>query len=493
MKVRVFRSKLSGKISCPSSKSYTHRAIAISSLCNGESRLKNVLISRDTLATLKCIVMLGTEVSIIENNVISNNFSDRLLTVEDLDRIRHVITSGGPVEVSNTQFELEISGKGGGVGFNAPNDVLPADNSGTTIRLLTSMCALVADGYSVLSGDASLRKRPMGDLIKALTQLGVNCFSTNTHFLPPLVVKGGGILGGHAQISGKISSQFLSSLLLAGVFSKQGISLEILGNQVSKPYIESTLHIMNHYGVKTDKDVNKVANDGILFHELASKSPDTGLDITAKYLIPKQMEYNPTDFQVPGDFSTAALLFSAAFLTESLITIANLDFKTPQGDMSIIDIITEMGGKININETNGTAVIDGRSELCKGVFDLNKTPDLLPVVAILALKAKGITKIHGISHARYKETDRVANIASQLVKFGAKVVETEDSIEILPPKMINNSDVQSFGDHRLFMAFTIAGLSTSSTTIDGADSVDVSYPNFVNDLRNMGAQIEYYD
>ena len=209
MKVNVKKSNISGVIQCPSSKSYSHRAIVISSLARGESLIKNVLLSRDTKATINCCRMLGVDLEL--------SFSDKFKKNSD---------------------DVTVRSKGGRGGFLTPNDVMPADNSGTTIRLLTSACALVPQGYSILTGDDSLRKRPMGDLIKSLNQLGVNCFSTNSNYLPPVVVKGGGIEGGITQISGQTSSQFISSLLLSGIFSKKGITIQVLGNQVSRPYIE---------------------------------------------------------------------------------------------------------------------------------------------------------------------------------------------------------------------------------------------------------------
>lgn len=493
MKIKVSKSSLSGEIICPASKSYTHRAIAISSLCSGRSKIKNILFSRDTIATLKCCIMLGTKVSIANKDDLFKNFSDKTLNISDIDALSVIPRNSDRRTNVHNEIEFIVEGIGGNSGFNTPADVLPADNSGTTIRLLTSMCSLVTQGYSVLSGDDSLRKRPMGDLINALSQLGVNCFSTNPNYLPPIIVKGGGIRGGIAKISGKISSQFLSSLLLSGVFSKQGIILEVLGPQVSKPYIDSTLHIMRQFGIKIQNEAESSLVPGILHQEIQAENDNPELQVSAKYSIHKDLAYKPTIFRIPGDFSTAALLFSSAFLTESALTIRNLDFNTPQGDMQIIDIIKEMGGKIDEDAASGVAKIEGASELEGRLFDLNKTPDLLPVIAVLSLKAKGNTTITGISHARYKETDRVSNIASQLIKFGAQVVEHPDSIEIKPPIQIKDASIQSFNDHRLSMAFAIAGLATNSSVIDGAGSVDVSYPGFVSDMRNVGARMEYIE
>jgi 3-phosphoshikimate 1-carboxyvinyltransferase len=183
------------------------------------------------------------------------------------------------------------------------------------------------------------------------------------------------------------------------------------------------------------------------------------------------------------------LLLSTAILTDGELTIDNLDFSLPQGDSDIINILKKMGADIIEDKNDGTVKITGTKMLDGGQFDLKDTPDLLPVVSILSLKSKKSVKITGISHARYKETDRVANIATQLVKFGAEVKEDFDSITIYPPKTIKSSSINSFDDHRLFMAFSIAALATEESTIYGAESVDVSYPHFVTDLKKLGAKI----
>ncbi|WP_148686691.1 3-phosphoshikimate 1-carboxyvinyltransferase [Candidatus Nitrosocosmicus hydrocola] len=462
MKVNVKKSNLSGKIQCPPSKSFSHRALVISSLALGKSLLNNVLLSRDTRATINCCKMLGVDLQLSGSNILPKN-SDN----------------------------ITVNSKGGQSGFMTPYDILPADNSGTTIRLLTSACALVPQGYSILTGDESLRKRPMGDLVKSLNQLGVNCFSANSNYFPPVIVKGGGIEGGITQINGQISSQFISSLLVSGIFSKKGITIQVLGNQVSKPYIESTIHVMKYFGVDIQherKDLGPVNSSQTSFGNL---DHDFGTQITEEYFIPPNLAYGARDFVVPGDFSTAALLMSAAFLSRGEMTINGLNFVMPQGDMTIIDIIRKMGGTIHVNMLTGSVKVDGNSKLEGGVFDLTKTPDLLPVLAVLSLVAKGETQINGISHARFKETDRVANIATQLSRFGASINEKKDSITIRPPAKINSTTIESFNDHRLFMAFVIAGLATENSIIEGAESVDVSYPHFINDLKGLGADIEF--
>jgi 3-phosphoshikimate 1-carboxyvinyltransferase len=211
--------------------------------------------------------------------------------------------------------------------------------------------------------------------------------------------------------------------------------------------------------------------------------------ITELYNIPNEKDYHPTTFKIPGDFSTAALLLASAVLSNGRVTINNLNFSLPQGDYNIVNILRKMGADLTVDESNGSLSINGSSILDGGEYNLRDTPDLLPVLSVLSLKCKNPVKISGISHARYKETDRVSNISSQLIKFGADIKEEFDSLLIVPPLKIKNAVLESFNDHRLFMAFFIASLATDESTIEGVESVDVSYPSFIDDMRNIGAKI----
>lgn len=461
----------------------------ISSLASGKSIIQNVLLSRDTLASIECAKMLGVSVNSLNDE--SNDPVDS--AIDGSDKYPANLVNGSKQGGDNLSgaHNLIIESNGGRRGFKTPDDVLFADNSGTTIRLATSMCSLVNDGYSVLTGDKSLRKRPMGDLIKALNQLGVNCFSTNRNYFPPLVVKGGGMKGGTTQISGEISSQFISSILLSGIYSQTPITIQVLGNQVSKPYIDSTIFMMKKFGAKVENSSNGLFSNHLDDSIKDSKKSNLNKAISEEYRLPIGYDYKSQTVQVPGDFSTAALLMSAAIMSEGFLTIKNLDFTMPQGDMEIVNIIKKMGGRIEVDRNKGIAKIDGSTKLDGGDFNLVGTPDLLPVVAILSLKARNKTTVTGVSHARYKETDRVSNLSSQLTKFGAQIKEDNDSITVHPPDKLKSAAINSFDDHRLFMAFTLASLSTEHSIIDNADSVDVSFPNFVSELKGLGAQIEY--
>ena len=424
--IQIKRSEISGVIRCPSSKSYTHRAIAIASLVERQSIIKNILLARDTLATLSACRSLGA-------NIIYNNGT------------------------------LWIEGKRK---FDTPENIINAENSGTTIRLLAVMSALVDKGFTILTGDESLIKRPMQPLLDALRQLGVECYSTKMNGTPPLIVRGGGIKGGTAEIDGTVSSQFISALLISSIYAERDVTLKVKGPQVSAPYIDATLATMKAFGV-------------VIRHKTK----------LSEYYIGNN-QYKPSIFDIPADFSTAALIIAAGILAGSRLTIEGVNFLLPQADSYIFEIIKTMGGSIKINRYTGKIFVQGTSSLSGGNFDLTNSPDLLPVVSILALKSRKTVRIMGIGHSRLKETDRVSNIAFELAKFGANVKEQRDEISITAPKVVKNASLEAYNDHRLFMAFTIASMLTERSTVSGAESVDVSYPNFIKDMVNLGADIK---
>ena len=368
------------------------------------------------------------------------------------------------INIDQHRARLTIDGK---YPLDTPQNIINAENSGTTIRIYAAMAALTRRGFTVLTGDASLRRRPMQPLLDGLNQLGVVCFSSQMNGLSPLLIKGGGIRGGHVTINGNISSQFLSSLLISSIYATRPVSIQVRGQQVSKPYVKSTLSSMQKFGVLVDSEE----------------------ELTEYYI--ENNKYRPTQFQVPGDFSAAALLLVAGVVVGGTLTLKGLNFSLPQADSKILEILKEMNAEIKVNRRRGEVRVTGSKTIEGGNFDLTDAPDLLPVISILALKATSPVKITGIAHARLKETDRVAIIASQLKKFGARVVEAEDQLSILPPRILRNSNIQTFNDHRLFMAFTIASLMTEKSEIEGAESIDVSYPNFLLDLKRLGAKISF--
>jgi len=418
MKCKVDKSRLSGVISCPPNKSYSHRAIFLAALANGKSTLRNVLLSRDTLATVNACKVFGAK-----------------------------------IEISGSTVTVESKGE-----IIPQTHEIDASNSGTTIRISTAISSL-SDNMITLTGDSSLKKRPMQPLLDALEQLGTHCTSTDGK--PPVTVKGKAV-GGITHIAGSISSQFISALLISGPRMKNGLTLEIDGELVSKPYLDSTIATMKKFSVT----VNVI-------------SP------YKKYNVPNQ-EYKPIDFVVPSDFSSMALLLSAAVLLGENMSIEASIGDLPQGDREILSYLEKLGVRITIGEK---ITISSPKLLNGGRFDLSNNPDLLPPMAILALKTSKPIEIYNVKHARFKETDRIAILAKELAKIGVGIIEKEDGLILEAPKILKSAELDSSEDHRLFMALSIAGMFVGNCTVTDPDSVDVSYPTFIEDMKKIGANI----
>ena len=418
MNCRVEKTKISGTLVCPPNKSYTHRAIFLASLADGKSVIKNVLYSRDTNATISTCKSFGA-------TIIQDNSS---LTVNGIKEVK------------------------------SPSKI-DASNSGTTIRIAAAIAAL-GKGKTVLSGDESLRQRPMQPLLDALESIGAKCSSANGK--PPISITGKAN-GGEVTIPGNISSQFVSALMIMSPLTENGLVLNIDGDLVSKPYLDATITSIKKFGV-TVKTVKPYKN----------------------YII-SQQKYKPTAFTVPSDFSSLAMLLSASILLGDNITIKTTIDDLPQADKAIFDILKSLGIIVNIEKDNVT--VQSQKPLNGGKFDLSNSPDLLPPLAILSLKSSKPIHIFNVKHARYKETDRIAILARELKKLGVSVEEKEDGLILESTDKLHSADLNSENDHRLFMAFCIAGMYIGNCTVSNPESIDVSYPNFISDLKRVGGKI----
>ena len=419
MNCKVEKSNIDGKITCPSNKSYTHRAIFMASLADGKSMIKNILKSGDTIATINACKNFGVEIKEEENNLI--------------------------VDSPN---ELKLQG-----------DIINAENSGTTIRIAAAISTL-ADTKIVLSGDQSLNKRPMQPLLKALESLGAKCSSSNG--TPPISILGK-IKGGKVKIPGDISSQFISALMIVAPKLENGMLLNIQGELVSKPYVDATIMAMKKFNVNVEAEIPY-----------------------KKYIIHPQ-NYKSTTFAVPSDFSSLALLLSAAVLLGENLSIQMTMGDMPQADEAIIDILEKMGVVVTLDKN--VIKIKSPKKLDGGKFDLNNSPDLVPAVAILALKASKPIEIFNVKHVRYKETDRIAILARELAKLGIKVVEKKDGLVLKNSKNLVGADLNSENDHRLFMAFCIAGMYVGNCSVSHPESVKISYPDFIQEMKRIGCKI----
>jgi 3-phosphoshikimate 1-carboxyvinyltransferase len=343
--------------------------------------------------------------------------------------------------------------------FETTDLAVDASNSGTTIRIASAIAAL-REGKTVLTGDESLRKRPMKPLLDALESLGARCSSNDGR--PPLTISGK-MMGGEVSVPGNVSSQFISALLIAAPLTEKGVTLNISSDLVSKPYLDATIITMEKFGVKVK-----------------------ALEQYKKYKIEPQ-QYKHAAITIPSDFSSVALLLSAAVLVGRDLTINVSIGDLSQGDEAIIDMLGKLGVDVSMN--NDTIVVKSPEKLRGGRFDLSNTPDLLPPLSILALKSEFPIELYNVRHARFKETDRISILARELQKIGIKVTEKEDGLVLSPPKELRGASLNSENDHRLFMAFCIAAMYVGGCTVSDPDSVDVSYPSFVSDMSRVGAKI----
>jgi 3-phosphoshikimate 1-carboxyvinyltransferase len=290
--------------------------------------------------------------------------------------------------------------------------------------------------------------------------MGVKTESDNGK--PPIHINGK-IQGNEINITGDISSQFISALLIIAPRLQEGLIINIEGKLVSKPYVDLTIAIMKKFGV--DVKVEEEYKRYVVAHQI----------------------YKSTTFSIPSDFSNLALLLAAnVLLGDGLNIEISLD-DMPQGDEAIVDILERLGVNVTLEEDIITT--ESPISLNGGKFDLSDTPDLLPAIAILALKSEKPIEIVNVKHARYKETDRIAIISRELKKIGLEVEEKDDGIILKKSSELYPAELNSENDHRLFMAFSIVGMFVGECTVSDPDSVKVSYPEFISDLVNAGAKI----
>jgi len=416
--------ELRGTVTAPPSKSYTHRAIIIGSLAKGGSIIQNPLISDDTMASVEACRKIGAEIKIFDKN-------------------KKIQITG-------------ISGK-----LKTPKEVIDVRNSGTTLRIMTSIGGLCR-GKVILTGDESIRRRPMQPLLDALEQLGVR--TTSVDGKPPVTVQGP-LKGGDCRIRGDISSQFISGLLISAPLAANDTKIEIITELKSKPYIDLTLDVIKKFDGRIEVKNNNFYVNG-------------------------NQTYKGGIYRIEGDYSSAAFILAAAALTESEVTIKNLLRDSKQGDRRIIEILKNMG--VDLKTKENELIIKGDGKLSGIEIDLSQNPDLVPIVSVLGSFAKGKTIIKNVEHLRYKECDRLKAMSNELEKMGARIKEGRDYLWIKGIKSLKGARVHGWNDHRVVMALAIAGLrAEGETNIDTAESISVSFPEFVDCLRQLGADLSY--
>ena len=417
--------RLSGEVCAPPSKSYTQRMIIAAALSDGISKVSNPLLSEDTQATLRAITALGANVATAEGC--------------------WTITGANPL--TNAKEPIDCG------------------ESGATLRFMIPVAALAPDS-SILFFNSSLERRPIEPLLQSLEGLGAKARSRKLGGKDAVLVEGGGILGGETSIPGDVSSQFISGLMFACPMAKVDTEITLTTPLESADYVTMTW-------------------DVIAKHEIRLEVHDN----FKRIIIPANQTYKPLDCRVPGDFSSAAFLLAASAITSSKVQINNLEYRSVQGDKAILGILKQMGidGKVcnNSVEING----DG-SPLEPLNVDAKNIPDLVPACAALACYAKGTSKISGAQRLKLKESDRLKSLYLELRKMGAKIKIDASSLTIEGPCALHGAVIDPHNDHRIAMACSVAALGAEGeTTIQNAECVRKSYPQFFTHLKQLGAEI----
>ena len=437
--------KLKGEIIPPPDKSISHRAVILSSISKGKSIIKNFLRAEDTLSTVNAFRRLGIE--------IEEKFPPR----------RPPLPRGGwGGKEGTSSCELIVHGKGFH-GLKEPENIIDCGNSGTTIRLLSGI--LSGNPFlSILTGDDSLRRRPMKRVITPLKQMGTEIAARADDAYPPIVIKGKQLKPIRYEMP-IASAQVKSAILLAGLYADG--ETEIIEPVKSRDHTE---RMLPSYGAEIKVE---------------------GLSIKIK----GGTELKGRNTEVPGDFSSAAFFIIAALLmNNSDVIIKNVGINPTR--VGLLDALKKMGAEIklmNVRDVSGEPVADIHCKGAQGLKAINITkeqvPSLIdefPIICIAATQADGITTIRGSEELRVKESDRIKAMAEGLRKMAAEVEEFKDGLSIKGPAKLKGAVIDSYGDHRIAMAFSIAALIASrTTTIKGVSSVNISFPGFYKILKGL--------
>jgi 3-phosphoshikimate 1-carboxyvinyltransferase len=385
-----------------------------------------------------------------------SKLSNPLVSADTQATLRAVEAFGATIEREESRWRV--------TGTSLPRTLtkpIDCENSGTTARFLLPIATL-ARGPSTFLFGASLRNRPIGPLLTALRQLGATIEVQTTR--QQINTHGGGLTGGSIPIRGDLSSQFISGLLFACPKAKNDSEITLSTPLESKGYVQMTMNVLEKHGIRVHRSGD---------YECFS--------------IPSSQEYEPYSHTVPGDFSSAAFLLAAGAITQSTVKVTNLSTRQFQGDEVIVEHLKEIGADVTTGEDS--VEVRGRP-LHSITADVKDTPDLVPVYAALACYAQGTSRLLNAKRLKYKESNRLNALHSELRKMGADVTEDSGGLVIKGPCALHGSTVDPHDDHRIAMACSIVALGAAGqTAIQNAECVEKSYPQFFEDLRQLGADI----
>ena len=412
---------IEAEVAIPGSKSYTNRALILAALVKGLVKISNPLFSDDTVAMMECLKTLG----------IKSIYKDGILKVD-----------GGIDSIADKEYDLDVN------------------MSGTTIRFILALSAIIP-GIQTIKGRGRLNERPVGDLVDALRHLGAKIEYTEKEGFPPVRVSSSKLSPGTVRMNGEVSSQFLSAVLMIAPIVGD-LTIEVIGRQISKPYIDMTIDTMKKFGVSVIE-----VDD-------------------SKYVIHAGQKYEAKDYLVEGDVSSASYFFAIAALTASRITLKNMNPKSMQADMGFLRILEQMGSVATYGEHE--IILEGRGTKPVTV-DMQDCPDQVQTLAAISAATPGVTKISGVGSLRVKETERVAALERELAKMGIKTESTPETMTIHGGNP-RPAVIDTYWDHRMAMAFAVLGTKIPGMEIRNPGVVSKTYPNFWETLNSIGIKTE---
>ncbi|WP_340678898.1 3-phosphoshikimate 1-carboxyvinyltransferase [Paraglaciecola sp.] len=404
-----------GTVNVPGSKSLSNRALLLAALAQGETHLTNLLDSEDIQHMLNALTALGIKYRL------------------SADKTQCWVTGNGGVFVSGKELNLFLG------------------NAGTAMRPLCAALA-TSSGTFVLTGEPRMEERPIGALVDSLHQAGAQIEYLKNSGYPPLKIHGKPLTGGDISVDGSVSSQFLTALLMSAPLFANDSVIRIMGELVSKPYIDITLDTMARFGVQVENQ------DYQLFK-----------------IIGRQQYQAPGKFLVEGDASSASYFLAAGAIKGGKVKVTGVGKASIQGDIKFADVLEKMGALI----TWADDYIEVEGAPLHGVdLDLNHIPDAAMTIATTALFAQGTTTIRNIYNWRVKETDRLAAMSTELRKVGATVEEGHDYISITPPQKLIHAEIDTYNDHRVAMCFSLVALSDTPVTINDPACTAKTFPDY---------------
>ena len=414
--------KVSGEVNVPGSKSLSNRALLLAALAEGETELTNLLDSEDIEHMLNALTKLGIN-----------------------------------YRLSEDKTQCVVQGNGGAFNVAEPLKLF-LGNAGTAMRPLCA--ALAASNVdTVLTGEPRMEERPIGDLVDALREADAEVTYLKNEGFPPLQIKGKTLNGGEMSVDGSVSSQFLTALLMAAPLFSGDVTIRIKGELVSKPYIDITLDTMAKFGVTVENDN----------YQTFTVSGD------AKYIAPGK-------FMVEGDASSASYFLAAGAIKGGTVRVTGIGQNSIQGDIRFADVLEAMGATVVWNDE----YVEVTGAPLKGVnMDMNHIPDAAMTIATTALFAEGPTTMTNIYNWRVKETDRLAAMATELQKLGAKVEEGHDYIKVWPTDSLKLAEIDTYNDHRIAMCFSLVALSDTPVTINDPGCTRKTFPDYFTRFKTL--------